>query len=141
MRYCPECGSEYQEGIARCSDCKVDLVSEAEMRRRGRLLPGETDKRVLVPADTASDPLTADRFVSVLKDANIEAVLRERSGGIVDSIDGASGPWWEILVFDSDLRKATELLREERARIDAEADEAGRAAEEEAESSGGETPT
>ena len=28
MPWCPECGAEYREGFARCSDCDVDLVGE-----------------------------------------------------------------------------------------------------------------
>lgn len=135
MKYCPQCGAEYQDTVTECSDCDVPLISEAEMRRRGLPLPEEDDQRAFVRADTAEDPLTAERLVSVLKNANIEAFSRAQFGGTVDKISGPGGPWWEILVLESDLTKATELLREERVRMDADADDASRAAEEEAERS------
>jgi hypothetical protein len=39
--YCPECESEYREGITRCSDCDVALVDELrpEEEHLGNLLP------------------------------------------------------------------------------------------------------
>jgi NMD protein affecting ribosome stability and mRNA decay len=30
MAYCPECGAEFQAGIRRCPECRVDLVEELE---------------------------------------------------------------------------------------------------------------
>jgi hypothetical protein len=33
MAYCPECGAEFQAGIRRCPECRVDLVEELEEPR------------------------------------------------------------------------------------------------------------
>jgi len=41
--YCPQCQSEYREGIVRCSDCDITLVpeyfGETEHQQAGNLLP------------------------------------------------------------------------------------------------------
>ncbi len=48
--FCPECESEYREGIIRCSDCDVPLVAELtdEPRMEGLfLLASETSSELL----------------------------------------------------------------------------------------------
>lgn len=30
MPWCPKCKAEYREGFTKCSDCKVELVSELD---------------------------------------------------------------------------------------------------------------
>jgi len=131
MRYCSKCGSEYQDQVKVCADCGgTELIAAEEMRRRGKQLPHEEDDRNFVRADTAEDPLRAEHFVAVLKQAQIP-VLSRSHGSVMDPITSPGGPWYEILVPEEFLGRATELLRQERAKEDAGADEAARAAEEE----------
>jgi len=131
MRYCSKCGSEYQDQVKVCADCGgTELIAAEEMRRRGKRLPHEEDDRNFLRADTAEDPLRAEHFVAVLKQAQIP-VLSRSHGSVMDPITSPGGPWYEILVPEEFLGRATELLRQERAKEDAGADEAARAAEEE----------
>jgi hypothetical protein len=133
MKYCVECGSEYQDHVTECADCPgSQLVDAAEMRRRGLPLPHERDTREFVRVGTAEDPLTSEEFVRVLEIEHIPVFSRPRRGGTVDVLTtGASLPWWEILVPEEHAARATELLAQAKAKLDSTAAEAARAAEEE----------
>jgi hypothetical protein len=133
MKYCVECGSEYQDGATECADCRgAKLVDAQTLRATGRSLPGERDTRTFVRAATAEDPLTAERYVEVLEAAGLNPLASARRAGSVDSLTtGTVLPWWELLVPEQELARAVELLREERARFEATAEEASLAAEEE----------
>jgi hypothetical protein len=132
MKYCPECGSEYKDDAKRCADDDVELISPEEMHKRGLPLSGERDTRRFVRVSTAEDPLSAEQFVAALSQAQIPSFARPRRAGSVDGLTSAvAGPWWEIVAPEEQARKAQELIEAERKRIEASADEAGRAAEEE----------
>lgn len=133
MKYCVECGSEYQDHVTECADCPgSQLVDAAEMRRRGLPLPHERDTREFVRVGTAEDPLTSEAFVRVLEAEQIPVFSRPRRGGTVDVLTtGVPHPWWEILVPEEHAARATELLAEEKTKLDATAAEAAQAAEEE----------
>src|SRR5579871_6863156 len=106
MKYCPQCGSEYRDEVARCADDDVDLVGAAEMKSRGLALPGERDTRRFTRVGTAEDPLSAERYVAALTEAKIPAFARPRRAGSVDGLTSAiSGPWWEIVAADTDAAR------------------------------------
>ncbi len=133
MKYCVECGSEYQDHVTECADCPgSQLVDTAEMRRRGLPLPHERDTREFVRVGTAEDPLSSEIFVRALEAEQIPVFSRPRRGGTVDVLTtGVPHPWWEILVPQEHAPRAAELLAQEKARLDATADEAAQAAEDE----------
>lgn len=133
MKYCVECGSEYQDHVTECADCPgSQLVDAAEMRRRGLPLPHERDTREFVRVGTAEDPLTSETFVRVLEAEKIPVFSRPRRGGTVDVLTtGVQRPWWEILVPEEHAARAAELLRQEKASLDSTAAEAAQAAEDE----------
>src|SRR5947209_8387368 len=132
MKYCTNCGSEYQAAVERCADCgEPELVSAEEMHRRGLPIAVEKDTRRFLRAGTAEDPLTAEQFTDVLREAHIPVFSRQRLGGTVEKITGGSMPYWEILVPEDFLDRAIELLDMERNQLDSTSEEAARAAEEE----------
>ncbi len=133
MKYCVECGSEYQNHVTECADCPGSQLVDAEtMRQRGLPLPHERDTREFIRVGTAEDPLTAEDFVRMLEAEHIPVFSRPRRAGTVDVLTtGNPHPWWEILVPEEHVARATDLLAKEKAQLDATADEAARAAEEE----------
>lgn len=133
MKYCTECGAEYQDAAEKCSDCpSSELVSKEEMRRRGIRLATDRDTRRFTPAGTADDPLTQEALVKVLEAERIPVFARARSGGSVDMITGPSPEWWEILVPEELADRARQIIDSEKEKVKATEEEASRAAEEEA---------
>jgi hypothetical protein len=133
MKYCVNCGSEYQEHVKECADCPGSMLVDAQtMRDRGLPLPHERDTREFIRVGSAEDPLTAEDFVRLLESEQIPVFSRPRRAGTVDVLTtGNPHPWWEILVPEEHAQRATTLLEQEKARLEATADEASQAAEEE----------
>lgn len=140
MKYCTLCGSEYQDEVTACADDgSTQFATQEEVQRRGLPAGAQRDTRRFVRAGMAEDPLSSERFTQVLEAHHIPVFARPRSSGTVDSItDGIVAPWWEILVPEEHLAKASELIEAAKKEIDSEAEEAGRAAELEATAGPGE---
>ena len=132
MKYCTNCGAEYQDTVAHCSDCDFsELVSEQEMRKRGLPISGEVDTRRFARAGTVDDPLFAEQVANALRSENISVFARQRMGGTVDRLTDGVTPYWEILVAEADVPRAVELIEQIRENFRATEEEAVRAAEEE----------
>ncbi len=135
MKVCPKCGSEYGDGVTECADCTgVALVNaDAVARPEVTTAPtGERDTRKFVRAGTAEDPLTAEALGAGLEAAMIPVFVRPRRSSSVDMlVDPFPHPWWEILVPEEHLARASAWVAEEKARLVASEPDAERAAEEE----------
>jgi hypothetical protein len=142
MKYCMQCGSEYQDGVTECADCPGSTLVDAEaMRQRHIPLPGEGETRKFVRAATAEDPFTAEDYVRLLEIQRIPVFIRPRRSGSVDVLTtGALEPWWEIMVGEEFLDRAVQLIAQEKRQLEATSAEAALAAEEEERETEGTTP-
>jgi hypothetical protein len=102
--FCPHCGSEYPDGIIRCSGCDADLVAT---------LPPEPDHTAdYVPVTTVQGQLQVNQIRSFLESNGIPSVEQGEStrnvyGFTVDGLAEA-----QVLVPKEQSAEAIELLKE-----------------------------
>lgn len=143
MRYCTRCAREYGEEVERCVECPDgQLVGRAEAIRLGLVVevfpsplacgPPPNDRRKFVRVGTADDPLTTEVIGRALQSCGIAVFALDPRGGPVDVMTtGVTHDWWELRVPEDELARAAQIFATEKARLEATADEAARAAEEE----------
>jgi hypothetical protein len=124
MPFCPECHSEYREGIARCAHCQVELV--AAMPERGE------DKsqrlRAAVEAQEAAALARASyteacQMVEALHSAGVDAMV---TGDVESCGKNCQPTHFFVAVLEEDVPAAARVLRSEwRKLISMDADCAG----------------
>jgi hypothetical protein len=97
--YCPECRSEYREGIEQCAECEVALVAE---------LPADDELQLTPVLRTVNQPLLS-AYVAALNAADIPHIVR---GGEAASLMPVNAV---VAVPQAHVEAARALLRESEA--------------------------
>jgi hypothetical protein len=107
--FCPNCESEYREGITHCSDCDVALVSELrpEIEHLGNLMPLAEERSAELVADLL-DRLEKAGVPYVIEAGTALAML-----GNEEIILDAPQPWEaRVWIAEAFGERATRILNE-----------------------------
>ena len=105
IQYCPECRTEFREGIEKCSDCGVSLVDHLE--------PVDHSHEEMVSVLDAIDTEQLLIAKTVLDGAGIENLVKDRGATAGLSFGGAFDPTGQpshLMVPKSKLADAKALL-------------------------------
>lgn len=108
---CPECGSEYRDGIYRCPECEIELVSAAQYEAIHP--PAERDDSPSVTVFEARDLGSLELARGLLEEAGIGCAVRnERMLGLWPAPFGGSERFRraELQVTQRNEQRARELL-------------------------------
>ncbi len=104
MPWCPNCKTEYEDGIQFCADCKAPLVSEIIEEKWQDL--GQPVELI-----QTNDEFEADIYISKLKANNIPAFLQYSGFGAVAKVYcGRSNFAVSIMVPETLAEKAKEVI-------------------------------
>ncbi|HEX7191257.1 MAG TPA: hypothetical protein VF381_06765 [Thermoanaerobaculia bacterium] len=113
--FCPQCETEYREGITRCADCDVALVNE--------LAPSAYDE-ALTPLADSIDPFTLSELTDRLEKAGVPYIVEAGTAlGLLDHPEQrltAPADWqarvWVASEFSERAQRVyTEILDRQRA--------------------------
>jgi Putative prokaryotic signal transducing protein len=109
--YCPQCGAQYREGFAKCSDCHVPLSPEPpaapQIPEAARRSSPNFDSVVVLETNNAYQLAMAK---GLLEDAGIPFIAGNQVATIVQDVDGFLRKWQRLEVSRECEAQARELL-------------------------------
>ena len=123
--YCPECRSEYREGIKRCAHCEcllVEILPEPQEDKQARL-------RAAVAAGEAVQIAKARyrealQMVEAIQASGVDAMVMGDEKSLSQTARGCcGGPAFFVAVLPEDVESAIEALRAEHRALAAADDE------------------
>ncbi|MEI7812499.1 MAG: DUF2007 domain-containing protein [Ignavibacteria bacterium] len=101
---CPNCESEYQEGITECPDCALELVANKEFREN---LTTEEDYTVIY---TCSEEYVAEMLKANLGGAGIQALIIVKKDRNFPAVGDFAVI--DIMVKKDDAETADEIIKD-----------------------------
>jgi hypothetical protein len=104
--YCPQCGTEYREGFAECSDCHVPLLAGTLPEEPTQLEPTLD----LVVVLESNDRIQLAMAKGLLENAQIPFFVMGQITTLVNEVDGFLKKWVRLQVPRDREQEALELL-------------------------------
>ena len=109
---CPECHSEYREGIERCAHCECALVEalpEAREDKQERLRQAVAAGEAVQIAKARYREAT--QMVETIQAGGVDAMLMGDEKALCQPTRGCCGPTFFVAVLPEDVEAAIEVLR------------------------------
>jgi hypothetical protein len=118
IKYCPECGAEYQEWAVKCIDCGVALVdtkpgSKPKSKNKDEIVIKGGRKYVrepLVVIASFTNSLEAEFNKGILESEDIPSMVTSTDAIIAYQPDASAVGTIHLVVKESDAEKAKEIL-------------------------------
>lgn len=114
MPWCPKCGTEYVEGVDKCSDCGVVLAAKPDSEPE-RAEDGEATLAVSAGDEVflcnVSGPVEISYITSVLEEEGIPFLMADSKTGLaMEALMGSSFLGKDIYVGKEDVKRASEIV-------------------------------
>lgn len=103
--FCPECESEYEAGITRCSDHDVELVESLA----GRQASQDDSEARFVVLHTMSSPAEAEMVNDIFLQNGLRSAVQSGGADALAPLLSSTAPGAAILVDERDFDRAQEL--------------------------------
>ena len=106
MLWCPECDTEYDEGVANCGDCGAALVDKPPTGAKD----GADDMVVILEARSITEAQVAE---ATLEAEGIDALVQNIASASPNiGVMGGDVPELDVMVASEDAARAEEILNE-----------------------------